>query len=187
MSELEEELKEVQGKRKNISKELQALEESEVVKRYLTLQEQREKIYKEENDLYRKLRIEQFDLCDHILVYTETVSEDYGGHTYRRKGCMKCGLNENVRDRDISTLSEDQKIMLSYLQGLSFGIEKGIDTELTCNLDLAISIYSKIKEAKPDIDDELAAKYFKVALEDIRNKETSDERKEDRTKKMSLW
>ena len=100
---------------------------------------------------------------------------------------MKCGLNENVRDRDISTLSEDQKIMLSYLQGLSFGIEKGIETELTCNLDLAISIYSKIKEAKPDIDDELAAKYFKVALEDIRNKEISDEGKEDRTKKISLW
>ena len=48
---------------------------------------------------------------------------------------------------------------------------KGINTELTCNLNLATSIYSKIKEAKPDNDDEVAAKYFKVTLEDIRNKE----------------
>lgn len=77
--------------------------------------------------------------------------------------------------------------MCNYLQKLCFGIEKGINTELTCDLDLATSIYSKIKEAKPDIDDEVAAKYFKVTLEDIRNKERSDERKEDRTKKISLW
>ena len=48
---------------------------------------------------------------------------------------------------------------------------KGINTELTCNLNLATSIYSKIKETKPDIDDEVATKYFKVTLEDIRNKE----------------
>lgn len=187
MSELEKELERLKEKRRGIIKEMQSLEKSEVIKRYFELKKLNEEMCRDEKDLYQKVKEEQFDSCDHILVYTETVSEDYDGHIYRKKGCMKCGLDESVRGRDISTLSMDQKIMLSYLQKLSFGIEKGINTELTCDLDLATSIYSKIKEAKPDIDDEVAAKYFKVTLEDIRNKERSDERKEDRTKKISLW
>lgn len=63
---------------------------------------------------------------------------------------------------------------------------RGIYTKISCNLNLARAIYSKIKEAHPDIDDETATKYFKVALTNIRNTEVSDKRQKDRAKRLSL-
>ena len=61
-----------------------------------------------------------------------------------------------------------------------------METKLVCNLDLAKAIYSKIKEAHPDIDDETARKYFEISLDDIRNIKVNDERKKSRAKRLSL-
>ena len=62
----------------------------------------------------------------------------------------------------------------------------GIDSNLLCDLDLAMAIYKKIKEVHPYIDDELAVKYLEASLHKIRNIEVSDERKENRAKRLSL-
>ena len=62
----------------------------------------------------------------------------------------------------------------------------GIDTKMFCDLDLAKAIYSKIREAHPNIDDETARKYFEIALDNIKNIKVSDERKTSRAKRLSL-
>ena len=186
MSELEKELERLKDQRRGIIKEMQSLEKSEIIKRYFELKKLNEEMCRDEKKLYQKVKEEQFDSCNHILVYSDISYDEYDGHTCRRKGCIKCGLDESVLDRDIDCLSDTQKIMRSYLKDLWFGIEDGIKTEISCDLNLAAAIYSRIKEANPLIDDELAVKYFKVALDDIRNNQVSDERKENRAKRLSL-
>ena len=56
-----------------------------------------------------------------------------------------------------------------------------------CNIDLATSIYSRIMEAHPNIDDKLAIKYFKSALHNIRKKTVSEERQVARANRLSLY
>lgn len=51
-----------------------------------------------------------------------------------------------------------------------------METNIVCDLDLACEIYSKIKEAHPDIN----------ALDHIRNTKVSDDRKVNRAKRLSL-
>ena len=41
----------------------------------------------------------------------------------------------------------------------------GIQTNYACDLELAQTIYSRIKEVLPDINDETARKYFEIALD----------------------
>ena len=48
------------------------------------------------------------------------------------------------------------------------------------------SIYTRIKETHPDIDDDMAIKYFEIALNNIRNIKVSEERKINRAKRLSL-
>ena len=67
---------------------------------------------------------------------------------------------------------------LTALNGTFLGIE--------CDIDLARKIFSRIIETHPNIDDETAIKYFVKALNDIRDKEVSDERQESRAKRLSL-
>ena len=62
----------------------------------------------------------------------------------------------------------------------------GIDTKMFCDLDLAKAIYSKIREAHPNIDDETARKYFEIALDNIRNIKVTEERKANRAKRLLL-
>lgn len=75
--------------------------------------------------------------------------------------------------------------MYDYLRKNNCRI-KGIETEIACDLDLAQAIYSKIKEAHPDIDDKTAIKYFEIALGDIRNIKVNENRKINRAKRLLL-
>lgn len=109
--------------------------------------------------------------------------DSWEGRVYKSCGCIKCGLDDSVLDKKRKWLSFHQKIMYDYLKEKYL---KGYKTEIACDLDLAQAIYSKIKEAHSDIDDEMAIKYFKVALDDIRNIKVSDERKTSRAKRLSL-
>lgn len=67
-----------------------------------------------------------------------------------------------------------------------FGYYEGIRIEKLCDFDLAKAIYTKIKEAHPNIDDETARKYFEVSLNDISEIKVNDERKTNRAKRLSL-
>lgn len=183
MDNLKKEYKEIIEQRKKIIEELKPLEKSEVVKKYLQLCEQNHDLYNKQLSLYKEIKIMEYESCEHILVYSKIDYDRLEGRTYRSCGCIKCGLDNSVLEEEKRFLSADRKVMDEYLRK---NYLSGIETKISCDLELAQAIYSKIKEEHPDIDDETAIQYFENALENIRNTKVSDNRKMNRAKRLSL-
>ena len=183
MSELKKEYARITEQRAVVINELKQLKNEESVKRYLKLKEQNDNLYYKQLNLYGTIKHEDYDECKHILVYSKIAYDKYEGRTYRSCGCIKCGLDNSVLDEDRDCLSYIRKIMYDYLRK---NYLNGINTDIICDIDLATSIYSKIKEIHPDIDEETAIKYLKIALANIRNINVNDERKISRAKRLSL-
>lgn len=187
MSELEKKYNEVIGEKIKIGEKINLLEKtSEEVKEYLGLLEQIKSLNNEELDLYESIKEEEYDSCEHVLVCSEKNFDIYNsGATRQSCGCIKCGLDNSVLNysRHYMYMSLDRKIMYDYLRSHYL---VGIETKISCDLDLAQAIYSKIKETYPGIDDETVIIYFKVALDDIRNIKVSHEREISRAKRLSL-
>lgn len=183
MSKLQTEYNKLIEKKRQNFEEIKALEGNKIVKRYLELKRKNAEINTQQSALYKRIKEEYFSSCNHILVYSKIDYDKYEGRTYRSCGCIKCGLDNSVLEKDKEFLSFYESIMYEYL------IEKhlsGIETNITCDLNLAHAIYLKIKEAHPNIDDENIIKYFKIALDDIRNIKVSEDRKYKRAKRLSL-
>ena len=183
MSNLKKEYDEVTEQRKRIIEEIKPLEENDVVKKYFELKKQNEILYEKQLTLYKEMKNEEYECCEHVLVYSEIDYDRYEGRTYRSRGCIKCGLDNSVSKQRREWLSFYQKIMYDYL---SKKYLSGMETKIACDLDLAQAIYSKIKETHPNIADEMAIKYFEIALDNIRNIKVSEERKTNRAKRLSL-
>lgn len=176
---------EIAKKRNKIIEELNLLEENETVKRYLSLNQENTKLFNEQRVLYKDIKEEEYSSCKHILVYSKVNYDRYEGRSNRRCGCIKCGLDNSVLDcRYEEFLSYDDRIMYDYL--IDGNYLKGIETNISCDLSLAVAIYQKIKGHYPDIDDDTAIKYFMVALNDIREIEVNEERKASRVKRLGL-
>lgn len=183
MSNLKKEYDEITKQRKKIIEEMKLLEENEIVKRYFELTKQNETLYDKQLILYKEMKNEEYESCKHILVYSKINYDRYEGRTSKSCGCIKCGLDNSVLDYQREYLPFTQKIMYDYLRKKYL---RGSETKIACDLDLAQAIYSKIKDAHPDIDDQIAIKYFEIALDNIRNIKVSDERKTNRAKRLSL-
>ena len=183
MSDLKEKCEELKDQRIRIIDELKVLREDGKVKRYIELQEQNETLYNRQLDLSKEIKKEEYSSCEHVLVYSEIDYDRYEGRTYKSCGCIKCGLDGSVSNQDREYLSFSQKIMYDYLRKHHL---RGKETNITCDLELAHAIYSKVKEVHPDIDDDTALGYFEIALNNIRNTKVSEERKTNRAKRLSL-
>lgn len=181
MSDLKIQYDNLKKQRKIILNELKPLEESETVKRYLELKKQNTDLYNQQKKLYNAILEEKYASCKHILVYSRIESDDYEGRKYKYCGCIKCGLNNSVSNGDYRYV--DEGVMYNYLKKHSL---RGIETKIACDLDLAMAIYSRIKQVHPDIDDKTAIKYFEIALDNIRNIKVKDERKVSRAKRLLL-
>lgn len=189
MEDLKKEYDEIKEQSEKIIEEMKSLEENDVVKKYFELKKQSEKLYEKQHKLYKKMKKKEYNRCRHILVYSKIERDSYEDRTYRSRGCIKCGLDDSVLEQNREWLPFSKKVMYDYLTELMeeyFRDFKGRETKIACDLDLAQEIYSKIKESHPDIDDDMAIKYFKVALNDIRNIEVSEKRKTNRAKRLSL-
>ena len=139
--------------------------------------------------LYKQVKVEEYSSCNHIWVSALQDYDGFEGRSLNYYGCIKCGLDGRVllmkRYPRLIHLTSDQKIMYDFMIGGNV-YNKGINTNMLCNLNLAKAIYSRIKEVHPDIDDETVVKYLKVALYNIRDNKVSEERKESRAKRLSL-
>jgi hypothetical protein len=133
--------------------------------------------------LYQELKKEEYSSCNHILVYSVIDYDRYEGRSYKRCGCIKCGLDGSVSSQSREYLPFSQKIMYDYLRKNHL---RSKETNIACDLDLAHAIYSKVKEVHPDIDDDTAIGYFEIALNNIRNTKVSEDRKTNRAKRLSL-
>ncbi len=185
MSDLKKKYDEVKEQREKIIEKLKPLEENEAVKKYFELRKKNENLYEKQLNLYQEIKKEEYKCCQHVLVYSEIEHDRYEGRTYRNCGCIKCGLDDRVLSLKLNGyfLSFSQKIMYDYL---SKNYLRGRETKIVCDLDLARAIYTRIKETHPDIDDNMAIKYFEIALNNIRNIKVSEERKINRAKRLSL-
>lgn len=183
MSDLKRKYEELKNQREKTIEELNHLREDDRVKRYIELQSKNETLYNEQIALYQELKKEEYSSCNHILVYSEIDYDRYEGRSYKRCGCIKCGLDGSVSSQSREYLPFSQKIMYDYLRKNHL---RGKETNIACDLDLAQAIYSKVKEVHPDIDDDTAIGYFEIALNNIRNTKVSEERKTNRAKRLSL-
>lgn len=183
MDTLSEEYAQLIDQRAKIIDSIQELEQKEIIKEYFALKKQNDSLYTKQLEIRKKILEEEYDTCNHILVYSQIEHDRYEGRTYKSCGCIKCGLDNSVLSKDKEWLSFTGKVMYDYLRHHYLS---GIATSNVCDLDLAQAIYSKIKEAHPDITDELAIKYFEIALNNIRDITVSEERKANRAKRLSL-
>ena len=189
MEDLKEQYNHIVSERQTIIYQINVLAENETVKEYFALRKQNDKLASQQMDLYKQIKVGEYSSCNHIWVNTLHDYDSWEGRSYNYHGCVKCGLDRRVFHlmeilHSPDWLILDQRIMYDYMKNHSY--KSGIDTNLLCDLDLAKAIYAKIKEVHPDIDDETAVKYLKVALHNIRDTKVSDERKESRAKRLSL-
>lgn len=190
METLKERYDEIVSERNEIIGQINALAENEEVKEYFALCKQNDILANRQKDLYKQIKIQEYSSCSHIWVTTFHDYDRWEGRSHNYRGCIKCGLDQRVFNtidgwyNSSYWLSLGDRIMYDFMNDYQYG--GGIDTKVLCDLDLAKAIYSKIKEVHPDIDDETAIKYFEIALNNIRNIKVSEERKENRAKRLSL-
>lgn len=189
MSTLKEQYDKIVLERKELITQINELEDDAKIKTYFRLCSQNNQLAEQQKELYKQVKVEEYSSCNHIWVTTLHDYDSFEGRSYNYCGCVKCGLDqrvfhsmENCHKLDYLTL--DQQIMYNFMHGGYY--KSGIDTKVLCDLDLAKAIYAKIKEAHPDIDDEMARKYFEIALDNIRNIKVTDKRKNNRAKRLSL-
>ena len=183
MEDLEKEYNELVTEKNKIIDELNELKSKEIIKRYMKLKEENELLYNKQIELYKRIKINEYDNCKHILVYSKIEYDSFEERSYRSRGCIKCGLDNSVLDEDKRLLSFNKKIMYDYLRAGRYLSKKAT---YMCDIDLATAIYKRIKEVYPCIDDETATKYFEIALDNIRNIKVSKERKQSRAKRLGL-
>ncbi len=193
MQNLNEKYQSVLEQREKVLKEIQDMQQQEIIKKYLELQKQKDNLEDEYNQLYKEVKMEEYKSCQHILV-TDTVAGS--GFNYQQYfGCIKCGLTSKVLDFPREKLNSLQlQAMYDYLyknhfiNNTFYDLRRltGIETNIDCDIDLAQAIYTRIKNAHPTIDDVTAIKYFEIALNDIRNIKVNNERKINRARRLSL-
>ena len=183
------EYEKVKSKREIIIKEINALYgENPVIQKYIELLDENQRLLNDQKELYKSMKFEEYSKCNHIFVTVSRERDYREARNYYYEGCIKCGLDQTVfyiaETFDIEELNESQRIMYDYMYGGAG--QDGIHTNIRCNLELAKAIYLKIKENHPNTSDKNMVNYFKHALSSIRENEVSDERKENRAKRLSL-
>ena len=113
--------------------ELKQLENDELVKRYLELKKENHNLYDKQLRLYGSIKKEEYDECKHILVYSKIYYDRYEGRTYRSCGCIKCGLDNSVLDKERKWLTPTQQIMYDYLRKNHLNYFNGIKKLLYSN------------------------------------------------------
>lgn len=189
MSNLKEQYDDILSKKEDTEKQISELENSDVLKRYFSLCNLNIQLEKQQENLYEQIKVKEYSSCNHIWVITSHDSS-CEGRSYNYCGCIKCGLDERIIDKinegyPYRALTLEERTMYDFMKD-HFGYYEGIRIKNLCDFDLAKAIYTKIKEAHPNIDDETARKYFEVSLNDISEIKVNDERKTNRAKSLSL-
>ena len=166
--------KQIEKEREDILKEINELKKNEVIKRFYELQNKNIKLANEQITLYKKLKVKEYDSCNHIWVNTLHDYDSCEGRSDDYYGCIKCGLDQRVfeissRLGSIDFLTLEQQTMYEYMYG-RYVIYKGINTYIECDLDLARNFYAKLKEENKNINDEQVIDLLKNNLKLVKKK-----------------
>lgn len=175
----------------NLSNEIQTqiarLENTDLIKQYLELLHQNQKLLQKQKELYKKVKTEEYSSCDHLWIETIT---DYNflKTPFHYCSCVKCGLDQGVvyLINHGKPLSFEQTIMYNFLKKHNLDNPNQINSNIKCDFSLAIVLYKKIEENHPDIDNITMQKYIQTALDSIRQNENDTQEKENRIKRLTL-
>lgn len=175
----------------NLSNEIQTqiarLENTDLIKQYLELLHQNQKLLQKQKELYKKVKTEEYSSCDHLWIETIT---DYNflKTPFHYCSCVKCGLDQGVvyLINHGKPLSFEQTIMYNFLKKHNLDNPNQINSNIKCDFSLAIVLYKKIEENHPDIDNITMQKYIQTALDSIRQNENDTKGKENRIKRLTL-
>lgn len=188
MEELKSEYMKILEERKNILAKLNELENTSELKEYFQLSDQNKLLLLQQEDLIKKIKFQEYSKCNHIWVTTKYDYDPFEGRSYTYNGCIKCGLNKEVMYKvnqtfGFASLNLSDSIMYEFIKK-HINLD-GLHTNESCDLNLAVAIYSKIKANHPDIDDKTICKYFKAALNNIR-KQVNSSKNINRAKRLNL-
>ena len=188
MLDIKNQYENIKNKRSTILEEIKLLEEQDIIKKYLELNNKKNELLLQQEKLYFELKYNEYSSCNHMWVTVRYEHDTFEGRSESHYGCIKCGLNQDNLRKGLffgrELLSLDEQIMFDYMQ--THGYRKGIFINELCNLELACAIYKRIKEVYPNIDDKIAKKYFEISLNDIRNIKVNVSRQVNRAKRLSL-
>lgn len=163
----EKEYKEVLNEYFKVSDEINHIEQYKIIKKYLNLKEKQRLLDLKEIELYKQKLLNRYTTCHHILVETHTEAYyDYEGRTYHYYGCIKCGLDEAVIEREYG-LNREESMMLEVVKENRLYSIHGKRTGIRCNIYDAREFYKELSEKYPDLDEETMIELFK---KNFRNK-----------------
>jgi hypothetical protein len=171
MNNYDREYKELLKQKKDLLFEIKLLEDTSIVKDYIKLRQAIMDLNNEISELHKKIIINDIASCNHIMVYTDDNASCCG--------CIKCGLDNRVLDKNKDELTEDELIIYNYLKKKNI-TSKTINSNIVCNLNLARSIYQELLEDNPLIEDREALEKFATRLSEINktfNLETEEKEK----------
>ena len=163
-----------------------AVKKLEEVESYLELKKEYEYLKSLEESKYTKMQYRKYMNCKHLFVCTNHY-QDIKGNTSRRYfdfGCLKCGLNTLLTRYNDRDLTLDEKINKSWCQ--NFSVNGRVSLNMDIDLELATAIYKKLKEKYPYIDEDRIIKYLEIAVDNMRNINVTEERKQSRIKRLNL-
>ena len=71
MVKLREEYKEIINQRRKVIDEIKELENDERIRRYCELKDINERLYEKQLDLRKRIKLDEYSSCNHILVYSK--------------------------------------------------------------------------------------------------------------------
>ena len=161
-----------------INSDINELMQSEELKKFFKLKEDFKEITSRLKDLHKKIKIDEYNTCNHIMIYTNDQDADK-----RTCGCIKCGLDNSVLDKPLGSLSDEDMIMYQYLHN-NKPETSTLNTHRICDLKTGCSIYKAIVKSNPNIDDKDAVNLFEVALDNLEGEK--EKYNDDITKRISL-
>lgn len=145
---------------------IEELEKHDDVIDYLNYKKIITDIKKKQNKLYKKSKLLEYSMCNHIIVCSKVYNDYYEGRKYKEHTCILCGLTDAVVDKKKTELTGTDKIMLKYLTKNAL---RGEYIDITCNPNKARYVWLEIKKNHPKITDKELIKLFEESINDIKS------------------
>ena len=171
MMSIKKEYQKYKEERAKICKKIVKLEQKPDVAKYRQLKLMNRKLKEHEDLLYKQMMFEEYDNCDHVLIYTTEDTEKRSGRIYKYCGCIKCGLDESIKIPKDTKLKLTQQTQLDYLRTHDL---KGTQIEIDCDIDTACEICKGILKENKNIDDKALISLFKLTFTHILGYNTSE-------------
>lgn len=168
MTTLKEEYENYKKRRKKICQEIIDLEQKSTIQKYKNLIRLNRILKEQEDKVYKAMKYEEYNKCNHVLVYTKEDDKIRDGRVYRYCGCIKCGLDESILKKREAKKTFEEQVQYNYL--CTHSKLDGTQTEINCGINLATHIYKNITVDNQDIDDNTLIELFKKEYMDLKEK-----------------